>query len=64
MVSKVLKCRLRPGSDYPRCPVVLPFGGDKRTQGADIKQAIKLAEDWQQQGKAKPTVQLKASKKR
>jgi putative addiction module killer protein len=44
--------------------VLLLCGGDKRTQGTDIKQAIKLAEDWQQQAKAKSTVQPKASKKR
>jgi putative addiction module killer protein len=44
--------------------VLLLCGGDKRTQRADIRQAIKLAEDWQQQGKAKPTAQPKASKKR
>jgi hypothetical protein len=39
-------------------------GGDKRTQDAVIKQAKKLAGDWWQQGKAKPTAQPKASKKR
>ena len=44
--------------------VLLLCGGDKRTQDADIKQAIKLAGDWRQQGKAKPTAQPKASKKR
>ena len=44
--------------------IILLCGGDKRTQRADIRQAIKLAEDWQQQGKAKPTAQPKASKKR
>ena len=44
--------------------VLLLCGGDKRTQRADIRQATKLAEDWQQQGKAKPTAQPKASKRR
>jgi putative addiction module killer protein len=44
--------------------MLLLCGGDKRTQRADIRQAIKLAEDWQRQGKAKPTTQPKASKKR
>jgi putative addiction module killer protein len=44
--------------------VLLLCGGDKRTQPADIRQAIKLAKDWQQQGKGKPTAQPKASKKR
>jgi len=44
--------------------VLLLCGGDKRTQDADIKQAKKLAGDWRQQGKAKPTAQPKASKKR
>ena len=44
--------------------VLLLCGGDKRTQDADIRQAIKLAGDWQPQGKAKPTAQLRVSKKR
>lgn len=44
--------------------VLLLCGGDKRTQDADIKQAKKLAGVWRQQGKAKPTAQPKASKKR
>jgi putative addiction module killer protein len=44
--------------------VLLLCGGDKRTQDADIRQAIKLAGDWQQQGKARPTAQPKARKKR
>ena len=44
--------------------VLLLCGGDKRTQDADIKQAKKLAGIWRQQGKAKPTAQPKASKKR
>jgi putative addiction module killer protein len=38
--------------------VLLLCGGDKRTQDADIKQAIKLAGDWQQQSKANPTARL------
>jgi hypothetical protein len=44
--------------------VLLLCGGDKRTQDADIKQAIKLAGDWQQQSKANPTARPKARSKR
>jgi len=43
--------------------VLLLCGRDKRTQDADIRQAIKLAADWQQQWNAKPTAQPKANKK-
>ena len=44
--------------------MLLLCGGDKRTQDADVKRAKKLAGDWRQQGKAKPTAQPKVSKKR
>lgn len=44
--------------------VLLLCGGDKRTQDADIKQASKLAGDWQQQSKANPTARPKARSKR
>jgi len=43
---------------------LLLCGGDKRTQDADIKRAIELAQYRQELGKARPAAQPKASKKR
>jgi len=44
--------------------LLLLCGGDKRTQDADIKRAIELAQYRQELGKARPAAQPKASKKR
>ena len=39
-------------------------GGDKRTQDADIRRAIQLAEIWRKQVKSRSAASPKASKKR
>jgi putative addiction module killer protein len=44
--------------------VLLLCGGDKRTQDADIKRALELAQYRQEPGKVKSAAQPKASRKR